>query len=39
MPLAPAGGLPVVFPDQRGLYYGGAWTDALGGSVQETDRS
>ncbi len=30
------GGASVVFPDQRGLYYGGAWHDAAGGAMQET---
>ena len=36
MALDTVGGAAVVFPDQRGLYYGGAWHDAAGGAVQET---
>ena len=34
MALDSAGGAPVVFPDQRSLYYGDAWRGAAGGSLQ-----
>ena len=36
MALDTIGGASVVFPDQRGLYYGGAWHDAAGGATHET---
>ncbi len=36
MALDTIGGAAVVFPDQRGLYYGGGWHDARAGTKQET---